>query len=753
MVKIQNGGKMKSKHRFKFVRQSGSALPRIYLGIILLLPACLGAQEFDPNPLFWADTVTVVGLRSLSIPTVSAVAAKSLMSLHSTPASVGVVTRPLIENQNAIVLSDALKNISGVNVQNGFGIFDFFFIRGFESLSSGLVLTDGAAEPEVSFYNLYNIERVEVLKGPAAFLYGSNPLSGAVNLVRKQPVFKNFVNASASYGDFKTSRGALDLGLANPGKNLALRLNGIWQESDGYRDDKSSKNFAINPALTWRIDDRSAATANFEYVNSDYQPDTGIPIQFTFNQQFQLAPLAGLPNVPRERSYQTPLDNSDQEMFRVRLDYNRELSQTVTLRNKFYFTQLNWLTDGTLLNGAIQNQLGGFSVFRTLQSLDDKQKLVGNQLEAVFSFKTGAASHRLMTGFEVSHLSDDFNLRIAAPSPQLGINNALIISDLFNPVENVADINQLTFFPFAVGDARSLVLAPYFVNQASFAEKLQLVFGGRFDVIDYDDERADFDFLTQQPLASSTSRDYQRFSPMLGVTVAPAASLSLYANAGQSFAPPSSLTKTEDDPKPEESTQFEIGAKVRAFNGRLQSSVALYHLKKENIGIPDATGITQQTGDQRSRGVEFDLSVQPVNSWHAFLTYALTDAELTEFRETVPDPTGQKPFLLLDHSGNTPVFAPKHILNFWTTKEYPIGVGFGAGFRYVSSQFIDEDNAFKIDGALTFDASLYYRFRNWRWSINVKNITDREYETRGFGSTSVTPANPRAVYGAIDVSL
>lgn len=730
---------MKSKLRIKF---------GIYFGIILLLPGFLAAQEFDPNRLFWADTVTVIGLRSLSIPTVSSVATKSLMSLHSTPASVGVVTRALFENQNGLVLSDALKNISGVNVQNGFGTFDFFFIRGFESLSSGLVLTDGAAEPEVSFYNLYNIERVEVLKGPAAFLYGSNPLSGAVNLVRKQPVFKNFANVSASYGEFKTTRGMFDAGLANENKTLALRLNGIWQESDGFRDDKENKNFAINPTLTWRIDDRSAVTANFEYVNSDYAPDSGLPLQFNLTPQFTFVPA--IPDVPRERSYQTPLDDSDQEMLRARMDYQRELSQTVTLRNKFYFTQLDWLTSGTLLNGAFPNQIGGFSVFRTLQALDDKQKLFGNQLEAVFSFKTGAVSNQLVTGVEASRLSDDFNLGIASPLPQQGINTALIV-DLLNPVETVTNINQLTLFPFAVGDARSLVFAPYFVNQASFSGKVQLVFGGRFDVIDYDDDRIDLNLSTGQVEPSVTQRNYEKFSPMIGLTFAPTTALSLYANAGQAFAPPSSLTK--GDPQPEESTQFEVGAKLRGFDGRLQSAVSLYQLKKENIGIPDATGITQQTGDQRSRGVEFELSAQPVNSWHAFFTYAFTDAELTEFRETVPDPTQQQPFIVLDHSGHAPIFAPKHILNFWTTKEYPIGVGFGAGFRYVSNQFIDEDNEFEIDSALTFDASLYYTYRNWRWSVNVRNITDTEYETRGFGSTSVTPANPRAVYGSIDFSL
>ncbi len=719
----------------------------LYTLVIGLLPVTMLAQEIDSNPLFWADTVTVVGQRNLTLPTVSALATKTLMPLHLTPASVGVVTRGVIENQNGIVLSDALKNISGVNVQNGFGVFDFFLIRGFDSLTSGLVLTDGAAEPEVSFYNLYNIDRVEALKGPAAFLYGGNPLSGAVNLVRKQPLFHNFVNASVSYGEFKTSRGTFDLGLTHPNKNLAVRLNGLWQESDNYRDDKNNRTFALNPVLTWRLSSRNSVTLNFEYVNSDYQPDSGIPIQFTFNEFFQPVPLSDLPNVPRTRSYQTPLDDSDQELFRVRLDYQRELSRSVSLRNKFYFTQLDWLSDGTLLNGAFPNQQspGSLIVARTFQSLDDQQNLFGNQLEALVSFKTGAVKHNFVAGFEVSRLNDDFNLLIALPPPVDPRNFPLILNDLINPVETVTTKNQLSFTRFAVGDGRSLVFAPYVVNQAAFSEKVQLFVGGRFDVIDYDDDRIDFE------IPSVTHRNYKKFSPMAGLVVAPTASLSFYANGGQAFAPPSTLTSGE--PKPEESTQFEIGTKARAFDGKLNSTLAVYYLKKKNIGIPDQTGITQQTGDQRSQGVEFELSLQPVSSWQAFFTYAFTDAELTEFRETVPDPTQQQPFLVLDHTGNAPAFAPKHILNFWTTKEYKIGIGIGAGLRYVSSQFIDEDNAFEIDSALTLDAAIYYTLRNWRWSVNFKNLTDRDYETRGFGSTSVTPANPFAVYGSVDFSL
>jgi iron complex outermembrane receptor protein len=712
-------------------------LPRLFLllsGVLFLIPFALFAQEKDPNRFFFGDTVMVFAERNLGIPTINAIATKMIIPLHATPASVGVVTRAIFEGQNGIILSDALKNISGVNVQNGFGTHDFFLIRGFDSLSSGLVLTDGAAEPEVSFYNLYNIERVEVLKGPGAFLYGGNPLSGAVNLVRKQPVFENFANVSGSFGEFQSFRGTFDVGMTNPNSNVALRFNGLWQDSNNYRDDKENNTFAINPALTWRIDRRSSLTANFEFVNSDYQPDSGLPIAFTFNESFQPVPIVGLPDVPRSRSYQTPLDDSDQQLFRVRFDFNRELNKTITLRNKLYFTRLDWQANGTLLNGAFPNFFapGKFNVFRTFQTLDDQQNLIGNQLEVLFSFKTGSIKHNLITGFESARLGDNFSIQI---------DTTLAPLDLFEPTETVTDINQLNLELFSKGDARSLVFAPYFVNQITFSKEFQLFLGGRFDVIDYNDNRSDFGF------PSVTSRNYKKFSPMVGLVVSPVPSLSFYANAGQSFAPPSSLTF--GDPKPEESTQFEIGTKLNALNGKLRSSLAVFHLQKDNISIPDElTGIPQQIGDQRSRGFEFEVAAQPLRNWHTFLNYAFTDAELTEFSER--DNLART---IVNRSGNTPAFAPKHILNFWTTKQYKSGIGFGAGFRYVSSQFIDEDNLYKIDDYLTFDASVYYTFDNLRWSLNFKNITDQDFETRGFSPFSVTPANPRAVYGSISFSL
>ncbi|TDI82550.1 MAG: hypothetical protein E2O78_09535, partial [Caldithrix sp.] len=534
---------------------------RLLFGFILLFPLITSGQDSDTDAFYWADTVTVEGVKNLYIPTLNAIATKMLIPLHSTPASVSVVSRALFQSQDGRTLQDALKNVSGINVQNGFGTHDFFLIRGFESLSGGLVLTDGAAEPEVSFYNLYNIDRVEVLKGPSAFLYGGNPLSGAANMIRKQPAFQNFASVGGSYGEFQSFRGTADVGVTNASQTFAFRVNGLWQDSESYRDDKDNRTYAINPAVTWKIDDRSAVTLNFEYVNSDYQPDSGLPLQFNLTPTFEFDPT--LPQVSRKRSYQTPLDDSDQNLYRVRLDYNRKISNLLSIRSKSYFTELDWQSNGTLLNGAFPDltRPGEFTVSRIFQSLDDDQKLFGSQLEAVLSFSTASVKHSLLAGFEISRLADKFDLKIALPELNTNLN-----LDLLDPVETITDIAQLTRSDFAVGDGRSITVAPYFINQASFSDKFQLFLGGRFDVIDYEDDRVDFNPENPfGPIPSATSRNYEKFSPMAGMVYSPIPALSFYANAGQAFRAPSTLTSGE--PKAEESTQYEVGAKLKTLGG------------------------------------------------------------------------------------------------------------------------------------------------------------------------------------------
>jgi TonB-dependent siderophore receptor len=673
------------------------------------------SPEPSPDPARYREVVEVQGdLPAVPGPAVGV--SKVALDLQETPVSVSVVPATIIDSQRAIVLTDALRNVSGVNTASGNGVFDFFTVRGFDSLSSGLVLTDGAPEPESTFYPLYNVTQVEVMKGPTAILYGGNPLAGAVHLVRKQPQPKRFADVSLSYGKFGTFEGMLDANAASADGKVAFRLNGLATETDSFRDGREGKMRAVNPTLAWRPDAGTRVAVSFEYVKSDFAPDSGIPLV-----------NGALPDVPRERSYQSPFDVSDQDVYRFRLDATRQLSDRVSLRNKVYYTDLAWDSEGTLIVGAFE--IPGFATIaaRTLPLLADRQKWLGDQLELTADFATGGAQHTLLAGVEVSRLTDEFTLDVAL-LPEI---------DVFRPQETATQPLFLIPGQSQAGDARTTIVAPYVMDRIDFG-RVQILAGARLDSLSFEE--------TLVP----TERDATKLSPLGGIVFEAVPGLSLYANAGSAFGPPSSLVVGEREP--EESRQVELGLKKTFLGGKAFLTAAAYHLEKENIAIPDATGVTRQTGDQRARGFELELQAEAQPGWFATASYAYTDAELTSFSEAVFLP--QPPFLIVrDHSGNRPAFAPRHLANAWLVKSLPGGFSLGAGARYVGEQFIAEDNAFAVDSYLLLDAMAAYRRGRFKGSVHFKNLTDREYVTRGFGGASVIPASPFAVYGRVEIGV
>ena len=271
----------------------------------------------------------------------ASVAAKVDVPLRLTPASVSVVTRALSTEQNSVTLTDALRNVSGANVHTNAGVNDFFLIRGFDSLSGGLVLTDGVAEPEATFYQLYNVERVEVLKGPGGFLYGGNPLAGTVNLLRVKPANRKFWSAGVGAGSYDTVRGHFDVNFADSDGRARFRLNGMAHDSEGYRDDKDNNSFALNPVLDLSLGRSGELRFDVEVMENEYSPDVGLPISGAMS--FDL---------PRRRSYQSPFDFSVQDVTRLRVDWESMIGGSLSLHNKVYSSELDWRSDGTIFNGV-----------------------------------------------------------------------------------------------------------------------------------------------------------------------------------------------------------------------------------------------------------------------------------------------------------------------------------------------------------------------------------------------------------------
>jgi iron complex outermembrane receptor protein len=309
--------------------------------------------------------------------------------------------------------------------------------------------------------------------------------------------------------------------------------------------------------------------------------------------------------------------------------------------------------------------------------------------------------------------------------------------DLLAPVET-AEPPIVTIPPYAqAGDSKSFVVSPYLVDRLRFSPKVQAFVGARLDVLDYED-----------PL-NETERDTTRVNPLLGVVFAPVDDLSLHASWGTASAPPSTQVVGPRDP--EESWQAEVGAKLTFLGGKGFAGLALYDLRRENIAIPDSTGITRQDGDQRSRGAEVDLSIEPARGWSVQGNYAFTDSELTSFSEIVqlqpPD------FFVVDYSGNTAPFAPRHLFGLWVSKRFDLGLGLALGLRHVSDQLIAPDNWAAIDAYTTLNATVSYTRSRWGLRVHFRNLTDTEYETRGFGSASAIPARPFEVRAQLELGF
>jgi TonB-dependent siderophore receptor len=703
--------------------------PVVPLFVVAMMTSVTSVVGADPESA--ADSAAVAGQphrytvqeivieeTRLSLPMDNEIATKLPLSNRLTPASVSVLNRPRLESQGAVVLGDALRNVAGAQAQTGFGIFDYFLLRGFDSLTSSLVLIDGVAEPEASFYHLYNVESVEILKGPAAFLYGGNPMSGAVNLVSKRPLVNGPQRISTSYGSHQTRRLSADVGWApRESSPWAARLNGMWSDSDGYRNGRDNRSFAINPSLAWQDEDdtENRARLSLEIVDQDFTTDVGLPLLGD-----------AVADVPRRRSYQSPFDQSEQSIKRLRFDAQRRLGG-VTIRNKLYVTDFDWPSTGTLLTGVVPNAAGGLDVSRILQSLDDQQVFLGNQLEVTAQSSLRGIDHRWLLGVELARQTDEFTLDVSL-LPSL---------DLVNPQETAA--LPLFALQSQSGDARSLIAGFYGIDRIALSPVLHLFLGGRFDIIDYQDS------------ATDTERSYEKLSPMAGLTYQVQGNTTFYVSFGRAFGPPSSLVVGER--KAEESQQVEVGVKRDIGDGRASLSLAAYQLEKDDIAIPDLSGVTREQGDQRSRGLELEAQARLRPRWFAFLTYAYTDAELTEFREQtvvgVSD-VGQPIFGVLDRSGNRAPFVPDHTMTLWMTAELTRGLGIAGGGRWVSDHVIAPDNAFEIDAYLTLEAAIFQRWNRGRLSLQLKNLTDTTYETRGFGSTSVIPADPLSAFVVLD---
>lgn len=652
--------------------------------------------------------------------------------LRDIPQSIQVIPQQVLEDQQVIQLREATRNVSGVVEGNNFGNgADSFLIRGFQSnniLLDGIELGSSFLGLNSSFRETANLERVEVLKGPASVLYGTLEPGGIVNVVTEQPLAFPSYEAELQAGNFGLLRPSVDLsGPLNSDRTVLYRLNAVYQTADDFRNfDQGIERTFVAPVLSWAISDNTDLTLNFEYLYDERPFDRG------------LAAIGDeVADIPFDRILGEPDDVNIREQYVASYQLEHRLSDNWQLKNVFRFISTERETRAFQNRGDLNEETGDLARSITDQIGDFDSYALQTNLDGEFS--TGSIEHKLLFGIDLFRETRGFDNRSALEDSVINI---------FDPVygaprpsrEELGETDRQVLFG---GTVETLGL--FLQDQIAFADNFKLLVGGRFDIVDRD---SFFTTVTAGEILSDTN-DWQQdeaFSPRIGIVYQPIEPLSLYTSFSRSFAPNFGTTVEGDILEPERGTQYEVGIRGEFLDDRLTTNLAAYYLTKSNVAAtdPDNPDFSIATGKQRSQGIELDVIGEILPGWNIIASYAYTDAEVTEDEGSPLE-------------GNRLAGVPENAASLWSTYEIQRGdlqgLAFGLGLFFVGERQGDLDNSFRVPSYVRTDASLFYRRDNWRAGINLRNLFDIDYIEATDTRSRITPGAPFTIIGSVSVEF
>jgi iron complex outermembrane receptor protein len=634
------------------------------------------------------------------------------------PQSIQVIPRQVLEDQQVIRLREALRNVSGVGEGNTFGNSgDQFIIRGF---TQDNILRNGFRDGIVvnNFRETANLERIEVLKGPASVLYGNLEPGGIINLVTKQPLEEPFYSGELQAGSFSFFRPTIDFsGPLNSDRTLLYRLNAVYESSDYFRDfDQDIERVFIAPVLTWQISDRTDLTLEFEYLDDERPFDRGL-----------VAIGTGIADIPFTDILGELDDVAANEEFNAAYRLEHRFSENWTLRNTFRFLSHDYAFAWANLD-SLDEDTGDLS--RSWTSDEGSTNSYALQTNLVGELATGSVNHTLLFGVDLFRRTFEFENRFGS-APSINI---------FDPVYGAAPRPEREELADVFDYEETIdTLGIYLQDQITLAENLKLLVGGRFDIVDQDSS------FTGSSGEGDNQQQDEAFTPRIGIVYQPIEPLSLYASFSQSFTPNSGTTADNEILDPERGTQYEVGIKGEFFDGRLSATLAAYQITKSNIAVTDPDGrFSIAIGKQRSRGIELDVIGEITDGWNIIASYAYTDAEITEDGNS-------------SREGNRLFGVPENAASLWTTYEIQRGdlqgLGFGLGLFFVGERQGDLDNSFQVPSYVRTDASIFYQRDNWRAAINLKNLFDVDYIQSADDRTRINPGIPFTILGSVSVEF
>jgi iron complex outermembrane recepter protein len=656
---------------------------------------------------------------------------KTGTKLEDLPASVQIIPREVATEQGSTMLRDAIINASGINQggQDALGYFDKFLIRGLNAQIYSDGFSDGDQLGGLS-HSLNGVKQIEILEGPGSALFGSGPPGGTINIVHYQPLSEFHWGESLQAGSFGTLTDNFYVTGPTTVQGLNYRVDGTISRSDGFRD-LSSQDYELRPDFTWRAGDHLFEFA-LDVRHTNQTPDSYGIIYFDGSP---------IKNVPIDAKYSTPFAFAKEDYVRPTFSDHWEVSNFLTINNRFsyLYRSLDLLRNGdsTSTEVSTSGSTAGEVVGRQLRQQHDTDNDFDYQLEPVWKFVTGTATHTLLTGFEYQHQSMDTD-RTTADLPN--------IANAFAPSPPETSANGLNFLCDSKHscDDDQLVAnyySLYATDQVDVTDNFKIRLGVRKDWWD-----TQLTPLVTVPCApGSTCPDGPSFGafnsegqPIIaGVTEtrndAPVSwnvgalyhlfpGISPYFGISKSFLTNFNSENVQNGiGAPESALQYEAGIKFSLLNNRLVVNTAAFDVSRDNV----ATAVTINSVEtvvfdsQRTTGIEASVDTKVTEQWHILANATDQNAIVTD------NPQG------ITSVGNHPQGVPAHMANLWSVYSFSVagipGFQIGAGLNYRDKTFSDITNVNSVPAYVIGSAALAYETPKWGVSLNVKNITNERY--------------------------
>jgi catecholate siderophore receptor len=644
----------------------------------------------------------------------SSSATKTPTLLRDVPQSVTVVSRDLIADQGMRSMADVTRYIPGVTMGQGEGNRDQPTIRG-NGTTAGFFV-DGVRDDVQYFRDLYNVERVEALKGGNALIFGRGTGGGVINRVTKEASFSPVREVALEGGSYGTRRGTVDVG-QGLSQTVALRLNGVYENSDAFRREVSIERYGINPTLAFVPGEKTRVTVGYEHFYDHRTADRGVP-------SFAGAPA---PASPRTFFGDPSQSYADARVSVGTVAIQHAITPDLQLRNRTVYGYYDKFYQN-VFPGAVDPT--GTEVALSAYNHAVPRWNAFNQTELTWRAATGSVTHTLLGGVEVGRqVTRNFR-----NTGFFGGTETSVAVPLADPT-----VSTLVTFRQSDTDAdnrtQATTLSVYAQDQVALTPHLQLIAGARV-------ERFDIDFHSFRS-GDDLSRTDDIVSPRAGVVIKPVEPLSFYGSYSVSYLPSSgdqftTLTATTQTLEPEKFTNYEVGAKWDVIDD-LSFTTAVYRLDRTNTTAPDPADPSRivQTGSQRTKGFELGATGSVTRAWQVAAGYANQDAYVTS-RTTAASPGAKAPLV------------PRNTISLWNRYQFVPAWGLGLGVIYQDRMFAAIDDAVTLPGFTRVDLAAFFTIRrDLRAQVNLENVFDRKYFVTSNSNNNISPGSPRAVRASI----